>query len=128
MTSSWSADDVQHLDRAEELEISTGRPDGTWRPWVPIWVVVVEGSAYVRTWHRRDTGWYGQAVGSGRARIRVPGLTADVVVADVGDGGPALRAGVDAAYRGKYARYGDATTARMVDDGAAASTLRLTPD
>ncbi|WP_177231413.1 DUF2255 family protein [Amycolatopsis saalfeldensis] len=34
---------------------------------------------------RRDTGWYGQALRERRARIRVPGLEADVTIEDIGD-------------------------------------------
>jgi hypothetical protein len=66
-------------------------------------------------------------VGSRRARIRVPGLEADVAIEDVGDGEGELRASVDAAYRAKYDRYGDTTVERMVTDDAAAATLRLVP-
>jgi hypothetical protein len=57
--------------------------------------------------------------------VRVPGLEADARVVDVGDGGPGLRATVDAAYR---AAYGVAGAASMTTDAAAATTLRLDPD
>jgi hypothetical protein len=46
----------------------------------------------------------------------------------VGDDQAELRASVDAAYRAKYGRYGEATVDRMVSDDAAASTLRLIPE
>ena len=81
----------------------------------------------MRTWYRRDSGWFGHVVGSGRARIRVPGLEADVAIEDVGGDEGELRASVDAAYRAKYGRYGDTTVERMVTDDAAAATLRLIP-
>jgi len=67
-------------------------------------------------------------VNSRRARIRVPGLEADIAVEDVGDDQVELRASVDAAYRAKYGRYGETTVDRMVSDDAAASTLRLIPE
>ena len=47
-------------------------------------------------------------------------------IEDIGDDKSDLRAGVDAAYRAKYARYGEATVDRMVSDDAAATTLRIT--
>lgn len=122
MTAAWSAAELAALDAAVELEVTARRPDGSLRPWTPIWVVRVDGQAFVRTWLRRETGWYGRAVASGRAHIRVPGLVADVVVVDVGDAAPA---GVDDAYRAKYSGAG-ATS--VVTAAAAASTLRLDPD
>jgi hypothetical protein len=109
----WLPEQLTDIDRAHELEVLARR-------WTPIWAVVADGQVYVRTWHRRDTGWYGQAVRTGRARIRVPGLEADVTVEDIG---LADRAAVDAAYRAKYpGGHGS-----MVTDTSAASTLRLSP-
>ena len=121
----WSAADLARIDAADELRIATARDDGSWRAAVPIWAVTSGGEVYVRTWQRRDTGWFGRAVHAGRARIAVPGLEAEVVVTDVGADDVELRAGVDDAYRAKYGRYSGSTD-RMVGDDAAASTLRLT--
>ena len=81
----------------------------------------VGDDVYVRTWYRRDTGWFGLALNTGRARVRVPGLEVDVRIADVGAGSSDLRAGVDAAYRDKY---GADSAGDMVGDKAAATTLR----
>jgi len=126
MTVPWSPDELERIDTAEELRIATQRSDGTLRRDVPIWVVSDGGHVYVRTWYRRDDGWYGHAVDSRRARIEIAGLEADVAVEDIGDDKSGLRARVDAAYRAKYGRYGEATVDRMVSDDAAATTLRLT--
>lgn len=115
----WSADALERIGAATELQIAVRRADGTPRDWTPIWVVCADDQVYVRSWHRRDTGWFGDAVRSGRARIRVPGLEADVTVEDVGDSG---RGPVDAAYR---AKYGAAGSESMVSPAAAATTLRL---
>jgi hypothetical protein len=109
------------------LEIAARRADGTLRRWVPVWVVGVGGRIYVRTWHRRDTGWFGQVLDSRRARIRVPDLEADVAVADIGEPDANLRAEVDAAYPAKYRRYGATSVERMLTDDAAGATLRLIP-
>ena len=126
--SSWTPDELDRVDAADELEIAGARPDGTPRRWTPIWAVCAGGQVYVRTWHRRDTGWFGRAVASARARVRVPGVETDVAVEDVGAGPAELRAVVDAAYRAKYGRYGSGTVDRMVAPDAAAATLRLVPD
>jgi hypothetical protein len=127
MPSAWTASELAQIDHAEELAIAVRRADGTLRSPVPIWVVSADGQVYVRTWYRRDTGWFGRVLRTHRARITVPGLEADVAVADVGVGDPELRAAVDAAYRAKYGRYGSATVDRMVSAEAAAATLRLDP-
>jgi hypothetical protein len=126
LTATWSPGELRQIDGARELQIAGRHADGTLRRWVPIWVVSVGEKVYVRTWFRRDTGWFGQVLALQRARIRVPGLEADVDVEDVGEGIPELRAGIDAAYRAKYGRHGG--TERMVTDEAAAATLRLSPD
>lgn len=125
MTPTWSPAELAALGAAVELEIAVRGADGVLGPWTPVWVVRVGTGAYVRSWHRRETGWFGQAVRLRRARVRVPGLVADVTVDDVGGDEPGLRAAVDAAYR---AAYGDEAAASMVTAGAAATTLRLDPD
>jgi hypothetical protein len=76
MTASWSPDELRLMNASGELQIAVKRSDGSLRRWVPIWVVCAGGQVYVRTWYRRDTGWFGHALRSRRARIRVPGLTA----------------------------------------------------
>jgi hypothetical protein len=126
MAASWTAEELRRIGAAHELQIASRRADGTLRRWVPIWVVSTSEQVYVRTWYRRDTGWFGQVLASRRARIRIPGLEADVAVDDVGEGTLAVRASVDAAYHAKYGRHGGAE--RMVTAEAAAATLRLSPD
>jgi len=128
MTAGWSREELEGFGRADELQIAAKRADGTLRRWVPIWVVCVGEQVYVRTWYRRDSGWFGHVLDSRRARIRVPGLEVDVAVEDAGDGRATLRADVDAAYRTKYGRYGGTSVDHMVADDAAATTLRLIPE
>ena len=89
---------------------------------MPIWVVSADGQVYVRTWYRRDTGWFGHALRSHRARIRVPGLEAEVTIEDIGDTSPQVTTEVDAAYRAKYGHGGAES---MVTATAAATTLQL---
>ena len=126
MAVSWTPEDLQPISVAHELEIATRRADGTLRRWVPIWVVSTGGQVYVRTWYRRESGWFGHVLATPRARVRVPGLEADVVVDDIGAGTPELRTEIDGAYQAKYGRQGG--TERMVTDEAAAATLRLSRD
>ena len=127
MPGDWSEQELGRLGAAEELEIATPRRDGTQRHWTPIWVVRVGDDVYVRTWHGRDTGWFGDAVRSGTGRIRVPGLEADVAIDQVGGGPDGLRADIDAAFRAKYERHGGGSIDQMLTDDAAEATLRFTP-
>ena len=122
MTASWSPEELRLMNAAGELRIAVKRSDGSLRRWVPIWVVCAGGQVYVRTWYRRDTGWFGHALHSRRARIAVPGLEEDVTIEDIGDASTEVTTGVDAAYRAKYGRGGAGS---MVTATAAATTLRL---
>jgi hypothetical protein len=124
LTVSWSGEQLDQIGRSGELQIASRRTDGSLRRSVPIWVVCVDDGVYVRTWYRRTTGWFGHVLDLPQARIRVPGLEIDVMVADVGRGSAGLRANVDAAYRKKYGHFGHQS---MVTDDAAATTLRLDP-
>jgi hypothetical protein len=124
---SWTPEQLRGIAEARELEIAGHRGDGRAHRWLPIWVVCVDEQVYVRTWYRRTTGWFGQVTASGRARIRVPGVELDVVVADLGDEDRDLRAAVDRAYRAKYGTPGDEMVAGMITDASAATTLRLMP-
>jgi hypothetical protein len=128
MISAWTTEQLDRIDTADELRIAVRREDGSPRRPLPIWVVRAGGTVYVRTWRRRETGWFGGALRTRRARISVPGVETDVTVEDVGAGPADLRADVDAAYRAKYGRYGRSTLDSMVSDAAAASTLRLVPE
>ncbi len=119
---SWTPEQLALVDAARELDIAVRRADGTLRAWTPIWAIHVGDDVYVRTWYRRDTGWFGLAASTRRARVRVPGVEVDVRIADVGVGPPGLRDDVDDAYRTKY---GGGSTGNMIGDQAAATTLRL---
>jgi hypothetical protein len=119
---SWTLEQLARIDAARELEIAVRGADGTLRPWTPIWVVHVHDHVYVRTWYRRDTGWFGHALRNRRARVRVLGVEVDVRIDDVGVGPSGLRADVDGAYRDKYC---GGSTGNMIGDEAAATTLRL---
>ncbi len=122
MNASWSPEELRLVNGAGQLQIAVRRSDGSLRRWLPIWVVCTGGQVYVRTWYRRDTGWFGLALRSRRARVRVPGLEADVTIEDIGDASARVDGDVDAAYR---AKYGDAGAGSMVTAAAAATTLRL---
>jgi hypothetical protein len=119
--SAWAARELRALSETLEIEISAPRRNGRPGDAVPIWVAVSGADVFVRTWQRRETGWYGGAVRSGSAHIRVGDLDVDVTVADIGDADADV---VDAAYR---AKYGELAARSVMTPDAAASTLRLLP-
>ncbi len=125
MTAAWSERELERINAAGELLIAVKRTGGAWHRWTPIWVVCADGQVYVRSWYRRDTGWFGLALRSQQARIRVPGLEAGAAIEDVGEASAELRRSIDTAYRLKY---GNSASASMVTAAAAATTLRLSPE
>jgi hypothetical protein len=128
VTATWAPEQLKRISETRELEITGSGNDGRAHLWSPIWVVCVDDHVYVRSWYRRGTGWFGRVTRTEAARIRVPGLELNVIVADLGAEDPYLRAAVDQAYRAKYGTAGDKTVAGMTTDEAAATTLMLTPD
>lgn len=122
----WPLRLVDALANTQELEIAVQRRDGSSLRAVPIWMVVVDGRLYVRTWYRRG-GWYGAALRSGRAAIRVVGATAEVAVVDLGNAPIDLQRAIDSAFRTKYGRHGHGAVRDMVSARANATTMLLTP-
>jgi hypothetical protein len=120
----WTDGELDRVDAAEELQITTAGRDGSLRPWVPVWVVRVGGGLFVRSYRGADGAWYRHATRLPQGRIRAGGVERDVTF-EPADGTPA--AAIDDAYRAKYARYGGSFLDPMLADRASATTLRLTP-
>jgi hypothetical protein len=120
----WTADDLDRIGHADELQIASRRADGSLRPYVTIWVVRSGADVYVRSAHGYDNPWFQRAMRSGEGRIRAGGVERDVTFeapgGDVDDT-------VHAAYRAKYGRYGASMVGTVVSDEAARSTLRVVP-
>lgn len=120
----WTTTELSRFGDAEEIEISTPRPDGTLRPFVPIWVVAVGNALYVRSYRGTSGAWYHQAAKNRTGAIGIPGHQADVAIAAADQ---QVREEVDAAYRAKYGRYGTTYLKPMLAEQAVATTLRLNP-
>nr|WP_246336805.1 DUF2255 family protein [Flexivirga oryzae] len=120
----WDDNSRNLFGDAEEIGISTRRADGTLRPFVPIWVVSVDGTLYVRSYRGVDGAWYRHATRSPVGAIRAHGQQIDVAFAPAGDD---VQDAIDAAYRAKYARYGDSYLRPMVATTAVAATLEIHP-
>ena len=120
----WTDDELAAVGTAEELELSSYRPDGTLRPFVTMWVVRVSDDVYVRSAHGPDNGWYRRAVATRSGRIRACGVERDVTFTTAD---PGVHDDIDAAYHAKYDRYGPRIIGTVVGAAAADITIRLTP-
>jgi hypothetical protein len=120
----WTADELARIGRADELRITSRRPDGSLRPFITIWTVRVGDDIYVRSAYGHDNPWFQRAIASGAGRIRAGGVERDVAFEEPGTD---IVEDVHAAYHHKYDRYGPSIVATVVSPEAARSTLRLVP-
>jgi hypothetical protein len=122
--SGWTADELARIGKADELQITSRRRDGSLRPYVTIWVVRSGDDLYVRSAYGRHNGWFRRALSSGAGRIRAGGLERDVAFEEPGS---AVDDELHRAYHAKYDRYGPTFVGPVVSPEAARSTLRLVP-
>ena len=111
------------LDKSIEVDMLTPRSDGSMSS-RPIWVVVVDGDAYVRSYQGERGAWYRRALADGRAAIRVDDRTIEVGVEPIRD--EEINRRVSEAFRTKYAERSPGPTETMVNPEVSATTLRLT--
>src|SRR3954451_10442592 len=97
------------LAEADEIEMPTPRGDGTPTS-RPIWVVVVDGAAYVRSYAGERGAWYRRARADGRAEVGVEGAT---VAAQAVPGAGALAYKISPASHDKYGRQSPGPTEAM---------------
>ena len=76
--SGWTADELAKIGEADELRISSRRPDGSLRPFVTIWGVRLGDDLYVRSAHGHDNPWFQRALASGEGRVRAGGVERDI--------------------------------------------------
>jgi hypothetical protein len=118
----WTAEELDRIGAADELDIAAPGPEGTLRPATTIWVVRVGDDLYVRSYRGRNGGWFRSVLQRPEGRIRAAGLTRDVAFQEPDDPDhPAI----DHAYRAKYAHYGSSYVDPMLSPDATAATLRL---
>ena len=113
---------LANLEESIEVDMVTPRRDGSLSR-RPIWVVVVDGDAYVRSYRGESGAWYRRARADGRATIGVDGRAIEVGVEPVSDDGTNHR--VSDAFRAKYGERSPGPTDTMVNDEVSRTTLRL---
>ena len=121
---SWTDDELNKIDTAEELEIAALRPDGRSRKPVTIWVVRVERGIYVRSAYGTSAAWYRATKVRREGQIEVAGLKSDVTFDEVD---PAVSDQIDAAYRDKYRRHGAQYVNSVTTAEARSTTIKLMP-
>ncbi|WP_037855319.1 DUF2255 family protein [Streptomyces sp. NRRL S-340] len=114
----FGPEDLALLAAHDSLVLTAGDED---REGVETGMVLVRGALYVRAYRGVGSRWYQAAREHGRGRIRVGGITREVLL-ETGDPGPAPE--IDAAYR---AAYGAAAASLVVSPGARAATIRIAP-
>ena len=120
----WTSDELEKIGRAEELRIASLRPDGSLRKLVTIWVVRDGDDLYVRSAYGRGAAWFRGIQVRHEGRIDAGGIEKDVTFVDAD---PAVNNQIDAAYRGKYRRYGARYVDPIVAPEARSTTIKLVP-
>lgn len=110
---------------AAEIVLRVRHAGGRWSART-VWVVVVDGEAYVRAAFGRRSAWYRRVLRDAdpHVEVEVAGVRQAVVLHPVGDPGLVLR--VSGAYRAKYGLRWPGPVESMNEPEAAATTMRLT--
>jgi len=122
----WTSEELNRIETAEELEIASLRHDGTLRKSRTIWVVRVGDDLYVRSVNGRDSDWFQGVQTRHEGHIQAGGVDKDVTFVDV-DAANAINDQIDAEYRTKYSRYAASIIASTVSPKARAATIKLMP-
>lgn len=110
------------LEREREVYVRVTRRDGKVGE-LPIWIVTVEGEAYVRSYLAERGAWYRRALADGRMTLVVRGKAVPVVVEPMED--ERLDKSISEAFITKYGDSGPTRT--MVSEPVTATTLRVSP-
>jgi hypothetical protein len=121
----WTNDELNKIEKTDELQIASLRDDGTLRSLVTIWVVRVEDDLYVRAVKGRSGPWYRGTQTRHEGHIQSGGVDKDVLFVEETDS--AVNERIDAAYRKKYLRYPKEYVEACVTPEARAATIKLVP-
>ncbi|MEU6706122.1 DUF2255 family protein [Streptomyces wuyuanensis] len=110
------------MDRTE-IVLWVRHADGRWSART-VWVVVLDGEAYVRSAFGRRSAWYRRARRGAEVEVEVAGVRLSARLRPVEN--PALVLRVSDAYRVKYGLNWPGPVESMNAPEAAAATMRLT--
>jgi hypothetical protein len=118
----FSAPALEELARARILGVRAG----TEHRYTGVWVVVVEGRVFVRSWNDRPTGWYRAFQAQPLGSIQLGGREIAIRARQLR--GERLRDAVTRAYGEKYnTRASEKWVCGFAEPSRAANTLELVP-
>jgi hypothetical protein len=118
----WTADELDWIGSATEVDVASRRADGSYSPYVTIWGVRSGDDIYIRSAHGPENGWFRRARTRGTGRIRTGRIERDVQFTEAtSDVDPAI----DQVYHAKYDSYGQQYVGPVT--GPSPATLRVTP-
>ena len=121
----WTKDELDKIAGADELQITSLRPDATMSKPVTIWVVRIGDDLYIRAYKGRGGSWFRAAQAQHAGRIRAGGVEKEVTFVDETD--PGVNDEIDAAYRTKYRGYSAQYVDPMVAAEARGTSIKLVP-
>jgi hypothetical protein len=123
--STWTTAELEKIEKADELDLSSLRQDGTYRNPVTMWVVRVGDGVYVRSVKGRGGPWFRGTLTRREGCIRSGGVEKDVMFVDETD--PIINQQIDAVYREKYRRYPKEYVDACLTPEARAASIKLEP-
>jgi hypothetical protein len=114
---------LELLDERIEVDMLTPRRDGSISN-RPIWIVVVDGEAYVRSYLGAKGAWYQRALADGAAALELDGRKLDLQAEPAQD--EELNGRISDAFEAKYGEKSPGPTEAMVSPEVVATTLHLT--
>ncbi|WP_216896602.1 DUF2255 family protein [Nocardia alni] len=120
----WSPDQLDIIDRIDEIEISSRRSDGTLTKPRIIWAVRDGGEVYIRSVNGPTATWYRSTRRLHEGHLHTDGLDTDVTFVDAASTADDR---IDAAYRTKYHRYAAPIIDSINSTQAAGTTMRVVP-
>src|SRR5207248_7003995 len=120
----WTADELEKMEAADELEIASLRSDGKLSSRRTIWLVRVGDDLYARSVKGRTSDWFRGTQRRHEGRIRAGGIEKDVAFVETDRD---VEDRIDAAYREKYRRYAEDIVGSTLTPQARSATLELVP-
>ncbi len=118
-------DELERFAKADEVEITVRRRDGSRGKPVTVWIVRSGDDLYVRSVKGPEGAWYRAVQESHQGRLSAGRQEKDIKLEDA-DG--SVNDEVDSAYRSKYRRYAGRILDSCLPPEATSTTLRVVPN